>query len=281
MAEKRPLVNYAGSIQELTVGDTLPSAIISPRREVLVAARAYYVATTGSDSNDGLAAGAPFLTLQKAIDVVAAIDLSIYDVTIQLADGTYGAGCLVKAPWVGAGTVTVQGNATTPTSVVLSTGAADVITVQDSGRLTVKDFKITNTGLFGLYAQRAGSIIFSGVDVGAIGKQQIRVSDLGVITASGNYTISGGADMHYSTAFSGVIRVQSKTITISGTPAFVSAFANITSLSSAVLNGNTYSGAATGKRYDISSNSFCLSGGVATYFPGDVAGTTSTGGLYL
>ena len=60
-------------------------------REQLTANRTYYVRTDGSDGNNGLAnsSGGAFLTIQKAIDTVAALDLSIYNVTVQVADGTY------------------------------------------------------------------------------------------------------------------------------------------------------------------------------------------------
>ena len=60
-------------------------------RELLTANRTYYVRTDGSDGNTGLAntSGGAFLTIQKAIDTAAALDLSVYNVTIQLADGTY------------------------------------------------------------------------------------------------------------------------------------------------------------------------------------------------
>ncbi len=44
----------------------------------------YYVATTGSDSNNGTTSGTPFLTLQKAIDMV-----SCSSTTIHIAAGTY------------------------------------------------------------------------------------------------------------------------------------------------------------------------------------------------
>src|SRR4029079_13907135 len=58
-------------------------------REALTAHRTYYVRANGSDSNNALAntSGGAFLTIQKAIDVVAALDLSIYDVAIRVADG--------------------------------------------------------------------------------------------------------------------------------------------------------------------------------------------------
>jgi hypothetical protein len=48
------------------------------------------------------------------------------------------------------------------------------------------------------------------------------------------------------------------------------------------INGNTYSGAATGKRYAVATNAVLnTNGGGANYFPGDVAGTTATGGQYV
>jgi hypothetical protein len=49
-----------------------------------------------------------------------------------------------------------------------------------------------------------------------------------------------------------------------------------------LVNGITFTGAATGQRYDIRENSVCnVAGGGATYLPGDVAGATATGGQYV
>ena len=100
-------------------------------REVLTAARNYYVATTGLDSNDGLAVGTPFLTIQKAIDVAAGLDTGIYNVTINVADGTYSTvgTALTLKTITGAGVVSIVGNATTPTNCIISVTSGFVSTL--------------------------------------------------------------------------------------------------------------------------------------------------------
>jgi hypothetical protein len=48
-----------------------------------------------------------------------------------------------------------------------------------------------------------------------------------------------------------------------------------------IVNGNTFSGSATGKRYAIDTNAVVFVGGAgATYLPGDVTGTVATGAQY-
>ena len=90
-------------------------------RELLTANRTYYVRTDGSDSNNGLAntSGGAFLTIQKAIDTAAALDLSIYNVTIQIADGTYTiTSAILGKSAVSAGEIWLVGNETTPAANV-------------------------------------------------------------------------------------------------------------------------------------------------------------------
>ncbi len=252
-------------------------------REQLSANRTYYVRTDGADTNNGLAntgAGA-FLTIQKAIDTVAALDLSIFNVTIQVADGSYGGAVLVSAPWVGSGGVTLQGNTSTPANVLFSTGASDTISVIGGGALTVTGFRLTNSGSFLLHAS-SGSIRFSAMTFGSCGSQQVRVTDGGRITATGNYGIDGGAGNHWSAIGNGIVRVQGKTVTLTGTPAFSGAFANADLSSTVLVNGNTFSGSATGPRYSATNNAVISSGGAgASYLPGNAAGSTGAGGQYV
>ena len=252
-------------------------------REQLAANRTYYVRTDGSDSNNGLvnSSGGAFLTIQKAIDTVAALDLSIYNVTIQAADGTYSGAVAVSGPWIGSGAVTLQGNTSTPANALLSTGAGDCITVLAGGTLIVTGFKLTNSGAFLLHAS-SGWIRFSLLTFGTCGSQQVRATDGGRITATGNYSIDGGAGNHWSSVGNGIVRVQGKTITLTATPAFSLAFANADLSSTVLVNGNSFSGSATGARYSATNNAVISSGGAgATYLPGNAAGSTGGGGQYI
>ena len=101
------------------------------------------------------------LTIQKAIDVVAALDLSIYDVAIRVADGTYTAAATVKAPWVGSGAVTLTGNTTTPANCIITVAA---------GWLTVKNGAVLNVG---------------GFDVSCSAGNPITATDFGTINITG------------------------------------------------------------------------------------------------
>jgi hypothetical protein len=253
-------------------------------RERLTADRTYYVSPTGSDSNNGLTSGTPFATIQKAINTVASIDLTTYDVTIQLADGTYTGAAVINGTWVGSGTVTIKGNAGAPANVLLSTGTATAIQAYNGAAVTVQDLKITTIGgsANGLLASNGASIQFTNLNFGAIGLAQVRAEDGAVITVIGNYQITGGATYHYN-ATAGIIRCQSRAITISNTPAFSNTYAFAQMNGTLIANTCTFSGTgATGTRYNVTGNSviFTNSGG-ATYFPGSVAGTTSAGGQYL
>ena len=262
-------------------------------RNQLTAPRTYYVSASGSDANDGLTSGAPFFTVQKAVDVVASLDIGIYDVTIQLADGTYnlgGAGVELKSP-VGSGRVIIQGNASTPSDVIVKTsGGAAVNVFRAKATETVfriKDMKLesaaTSGACRGIFAEVGAIIEFENLVMGAFTTTptgiMFHANDGGQIEALGGFEIAGGCRRVFQAAGGGVIRVAGKTITLTGAPAWSEAFLYSPIAGVFIFPGNTFSGSATGVRYNLNLNAVATTSGAT--LPGDVAGTTATGAQYL
>ena len=269
---------------------TLASWLVSAGwiREALSANRTYYVDTiNGSDSNNGLAAGSgnAFKTIQKAIDTVAGLDLSIYNVTIQVGAGTYTGGVIVNGPWIGAGTVTLVGDVTTPSNVVISTTSADAIKLQNGARLAIGGFKLqtTTSGCGILSTSGAAASVVGKMEYGACDTAHLRADGSGSnIAISSPYSISGGANAHYMAGLASTINASSLgVVTVSGTPNFNYAFVYI-EFSYVRAFGNTYSGSATGSRYSVNANGAIQTAGAGeNYFPGNSNGTKATGGQYL
>src|ERR1700754_611703 len=260
-------------------------------REQLAANRTYFVRTDGSDGNNGLAnsSGGAFLTLQKAIDTVAALDLSIYNATIQVADGSYTGTATVTGPWVGSGSVTLQGNTTTPANVVITTAVvgAAALTVQSGGRLSVAGFKLVSSGTgatAGLKSSGSAISVTGAMDFGAANRQMQAALGGSITFGAGiTYNISAGAVTHIFCSSSGNVVIGSCTITTTGTVAFSGAFVTSSFLGGVFIDGNNFAGAsATGSRYSITANGVVFTAGAATtYLPGNAAGSTGSGGQYI
>lgn len=257
-------------------------------RESLTAARTYYVdGGSGSDSNDGLSPGAgAFATLQKAMDVISAnLDLGPYDVTVSVADGTYAAGLSFSSYRATSGSVTFQGNTSTPANCVISTSGICITNASGAvGKFTLNGFKLTSSGNSGINIGGVGmNFYFLNIDFGACTSGAHIISQNGaVVAATGNYAITGGASQHYNAGYGGLLQVSGVTVTLTGTPAFSYRTAYASNAGIMRLNGNTYSGSATGVRYLAEVNAVIYVGGAgATYLPGNSAGSTATGGQYV
>lgn len=256
-------------------------------RKTLTTNLNYYVLSTGSDGNTGLAnnSGGAFLTIQKALDIVGGLDLSIYNATINIGSGTFsktGANNL-KAP-LGAGTVLLIGAG--PTSTIVSVTSGDCFLQNTTGgRFDVRDLGLTTTTSgSGIYSLGVGSVLFRNLDFGACVTHHLRAYGPGSsITAQGNYSISGGANSHLFSDTSSFIDTTSRTATLSNTPAFSGAFAQAAGNALLKSNGMSFPGTgATGKRYNATTGGIiATSGGGANYFPGNSAGTETAPGAYL
>lgn len=263
-------------------------AVEDNQREKLTANRTYYVRTDGSDSNDGRTntAGGSFLTIQKAIDVVyGTLDLNAFKVTIQVGAGTWSELPRINARPLGNlafDAVTILGDPTTPTNCVLSGSSASGTFRVNAGSVQINGFYTTAATQPHLFVT-FGELYFANMVFGATTSNHIVTSTGGYIQRTGNYTISGGAARHIRALLGGGALISGGTVTLTGTPAFSTAFVVADSRGYISAGSTTYSGAATGVRYIANTTGFINTNGAgATYFPGGTAGTAdaATFGLY-
>lgn len=255
-------------------------AVWSAAREVLTANRTYYVRTDGSDSNTGLAdtSGGAFLTIAKAISVVAALDLSIYNVTISCQTGvTWNVSLTFSGKKVGTGTVTLQGNGGTLNSTTC-------VTAQSGAEVTVSGFTLV-ASVTGLNALTGGVITFgSSVVFGACSSYHIWANGGTIYGPSAVYSITGAASRHaYALGSLSYIELFAATVTLSGTLGF-SQFVAAARGGFINANSSTWTGGTiTGQRYNADTYGLInTSGGGASFFPGNSAGTDNSGaGKYV
>jgi hypothetical protein len=255
-------------------------------RKYLTANTTYYVRTDGSNANDGSANDAThaFLTLQGALDYIKRnIDDRGYTITVSLANGTYSSRTLWGGYW---GAITITGSS----SAILDCATTDIDTlnlyqckVTLDGGITIKN-SAGGAGLGNAFASGdLADIEIKSVTFGQSQKNHIDVSKASEVFCETAYTISGSAGQSHIEAYNrgGFETYGIYTVTLTGTPNFGTAFA-VAGVGGIIINdGVTFSGAATGTRYSAYANGVIETfGSGANYFPGNVAGTTATGGQY-
>lgn len=257
-------------------------------RERLTADRTYFVRPDGSDANNGLSdtAGGAFATVQKAVDVVfGAIDLGPHHVTIQLANGIYGESVSILGPHLGSGTITLAGSASVPANTVLA-GASTVptISITNGATLFVRNLELRGNNAITVWISAATMRWRGGIRLGATGSgsAHINVTDNGLFDSFGySYAIVGDTARHINVVDGGIGQLgNGATIAVDGR-SFSNAFATVSRGGVLRANGGIFSGTATGKRYDVSTNGVIFVASGAAFLPGNVNGTAATGGQYV
>ncbi|MGX1163739.1 hypothetical protein AB7M16_000005 [Bradyrhizobium sp. USDA 372] len=253
-------------------------------RTLLTANRTYYVATTGSDSNDGLTAATPFLTIQKALNVVyGTLDLGGQTVTIQLADGSYtqAAAIVINGAQVGAGTIRLIGNTSTPANVIVTCSNDNALIFNGPGAITIDGMEVRATSGYGLKAAQGWTMTLgAAMRYGAVTYGQIYASTGARVTVN-SPTIVGSAGTFVRADYGGFAFLAGVPITLVGTPAFSNAFVAADAYGFVDIFSNTFTGTATGKRYTAShGGAINTNGGGVNYLPGNVAGDSATGAYY-
>lgn len=261
---------------------------ISDVRERLTANRTYYVRTDGNNANNGLSntAGGAFLTVQMAIDEVSGkLDLGNFDVTIQVADGTYPDVVILKGYAASAGRVTIRGNPTTPANVFFSAASGKTLENIRGTRATYifNGFKVANTNGYSFFFEGRGIFVeFQNIDFGA-SFSHIIAGHGAYVTAVGTSNVTGGATVGFWATRQGLLYMSSTTLVYLNSPAFSARHFNASEAGWLDAFGMTFTngGTVTGKRYEVDGVAgIFTNGGGASYLPGSVAGTVTNGGVY-
>jgi hypothetical protein len=267
----------------------------------------YYVnGSTGSDSNDGLAATVsgghgPFATIQKAVNQIPVYNLNGHTITIHVADGTYSP--IILQPMNGSGGITITGNTATPANCTISgTNASAIRGTNLNGTYTIQGFTLTASGaatadsISAVQLVGAGSVVSLGNTVfGTCVGSHLNTQTYAQITnvASCTWTVTGGcAGNSYANGsfvyayLSGALTYNIlgiPTINIANVITYAGAFVTSGLLSTVALQ-YTFGGAGSvnGMRYNAFGNAIISTGGGgANYYPGTIAGTTGSGGQYF
>lgn len=233
--------------------DAAIAAATANIRPKLTASRTYYVRTNGSDSNDGLAdtAGGAFLTLQKAINAAYALDCNGFNVTIQIADGTYTGGMLIFGKLAGAfdngnQPLRIIGNEGTPGNVIINPTNADAVRIGDKATALLAGVRLrTTTSGSAVNASNGAYLEIRNVDFGTCATETIQSSTFATVRAIGPVSVSGASSSFVHATKRSLVSFSDQTLTFTGAPAFGTYLWGIND-ASIHLDSGTIVGTATG-----------------------------------
>lgn len=233
----------------------------------------------GDPSSFGIYQGRPCKTVQQAYDqLVRFFDLNGFTVTIDIADGTYTAGCDASRPITGGGKVIFKGQG----GGTVFSGAGTPFISRAGTAFEVRSMNIAPSTGYGVLATGGLLLVGTGVIFGGVTASHICADNDGNAVRAGNYFVNGNAAAHLEARHGSLI---------SGTGSMtLLANVNITNFAVAdeasniradsmthVLNGFT----STGNRYAARFNAVIdTGGGGASFFPGSTAGSETDGGKY-
>jgi hypothetical protein len=302
--------NSGGTVSRLGIGTSakflgvasgLPAWL--PARQQLTATANYYVNASsssgvagpggsvnvggGSDSTGTGTAAAPWQTLQHAYNqIITQVDLNLQVVNIYLAHGssTNYALSAIAGPFIGTSVVNVIGDSNDQTQVTIQapTGLY-ALQVKDLSCLNVSYVTFADnasTNGAGLIVCGLGN--YGHIDMHHCTLKAINTGAMISVTYGGSVSfvnsgmiIAGNAGVAMVAMSGGVIDTGGQTVTVSGTPAFSTCFAYILDGGVISATSSTFSGSATGQKFQIY-GALTLGGyDPATVFPGNSTGLTT------
>jgi hypothetical protein len=278
----------------------------------LLAPQTFFVnGTTGSDTlYDGTSATVsgshgPWATIQKALNVTTTFNQNGFDITINVANGTYTGFTATKIN--GSGRILLIGNTTTPTSCLVAGLNQSAMIINNAGGIyIIRGFSVSSTGtnaadtMSGVVAAGNSTTVFLGeMNFGQVEGSQMTSSFgalLGNFQPAAPWTINGGATGAGPAAPGCFLTVEAggqfinnslggPAISVTTSVSYAGSFVFATGFANMEFNYSSLSGAGsvTGQRFNVSNLSEIATGtSNVNYFPGTVAGSASsaTFGLY-
>ena len=265
----------------------------TPASGMLFAPRDYYVnSTTGNDSNDGLTAATPFQTLQKAQNTSQLYNLNGFSITIHIANGTYGPVTCGRIN--GSGNIIYLGNPSNPTAVQITNTAGPCVVIGGGQMYYLNGISVSATGDApgfigaGIDVLTGGAVVVQNVNFGYCIDHHIALEGGAQLSYTGpNITISSGCTngCHINVLQGSYVRqaLVGPNLTITNTASFGGAFIAVSGSSTTFVTYSSITGYAnvSGQKFAATENGCILTQGLGVgYYPGTVAGATSTGGQY-
>jgi len=148
------------------------------------------------------------------------------------------------------------------------------------GRYTLDGLKFESSAGSAIWAVGDVLVDFQNCHFGACANHHVASFFGARVAASGDYSITAGSATHLNSV-GGTIDIRGRTVTLTGTPAFSVAFAQSARGAQIMVSSASFSGAATGVRYNATLNGVIFTNNAgATFLPGNASGTVSTGGRY-
>jgi hypothetical protein len=209
----REIIKWNGTGWDVLMGG------LDKGREKLSSNKNIYInGTSGDDNNDGLTAATAFKTLERSVVAVYSYDLSNFNITINIAAGTYLGRFDFDAAILGANgsSVTIKGagSGSTTLQINASFGEGAGLIQNSTNTIFVTGVKLEAIGSSGKYLrglsqygagtiQVSNDVNFGNFRVGT--NSEHMYADGGRIYISSNYTVSGGAAKHFTAVLSGHI----------------------------------------------------------------------------
>ena len=253
-----------------------------------------YNVWTGNDANDGFAAtrGNALFTMQQAYNIAQTYDVGNVGLTIQVCKGTHTDGLSMAAPvLIGAGFFSVQGDSSGVVGAASNYELAPPAGIHcftlnhPAIFMNVAGLRVTNPGAVSNFG--SGVAVFSGtvnvshMDYGPFTNSGSHLTAAGngaTINHYNNSIVTGGATgggaAHYGAANLAQLTSNYGEIVVD-VPAFV--YWALAQTNAMVQQAAAQQGSATGNQWNVSNGAgLDVSGGGATYTPGNIAGTTSS-----